>query len=310
MKSIFQIGVVLIAIANIALAGPIAKPLVKGKYFDRFVVIVLENTNYDTALNDPYMASLGNRDNGVLLTNYMAVAHPSQTGANLLTLSNVFLDARFLQPNYVAMIKGNTRGVFLDFDSTLSDRTIVDLLEPQGISWKSYAENYPGGCKLDKVLENGLYVRKHVPFISFTPITSNPTRCANIVPASQLDTDIANNAVLQFVFYTPNMNNDGHNTNIDTASEWLKKFLEPKLKQPAFFDNTLILVTFDEQEDYISLHNHVFAALIGGAVKRTIREDSTAYNHYSVLATVERNWNLGNLGEKDVDATPFATTNN
>ncbi|RUS34456.1 hypothetical protein BC938DRAFT_480307 [Jimgerdemannia flammicorona] len=108
----------------------------------------------------------------------------------------------------------------------------------------------------------------------------------------------------------PNMNNNGHNTNIDTASEWLKKFLEPKLKQPAFFDNTLILVTFDEQEDYISLHNHIFAMLIGGAMKRTIREDSTVYNHYSVLAMVERNLSLGNLGEKDVDATPFATTNN
>lgn len=69
------------------------------------------------------------------------------------------------------MIKGDTDGVFLDFDSTLSDNTIVDLLEPKGITWKAYAENYGGGCALDSNENGGLYVRKHVPFVSFTTIT-------------------------------------------------------------------------------------------------------------------------------------------
>jgi hypothetical protein len=38
---------------------------------------------------------------------------------------------------------------------------------------------------------------KHNPFISFPSITKNATRCAKIVNADQLDTDIANNAVPQ-----------------------------------------------------------------------------------------------------------------
>ena len=38
---------------------------------------------------------------------------------------------------------------------------------------------------------------KHNPFISFPSITNNATRCAKIVNADQLDTDIANNAVPQ-----------------------------------------------------------------------------------------------------------------
>lgn len=47
--------------------------------------------------------------------------------------------------------------------------------------------------------------RKHNPFISFTSISGNPARCAKIVPATQLDTDIANNALPNYSFYTPNL---------------------------------------------------------------------------------------------------------
>jgi hypothetical protein len=47
--------------------------------------------------------------------------------------------------------------------------------------------------------------KKHNPFISFTSISGNPARCAKIVPATQLDTDIANNALPNYSFYTPNL---------------------------------------------------------------------------------------------------------
>lgn len=40
--------------------------------------------------------------------------------------------------------------------------------------------------------------------MSFTNI-SNTTRCDNIVNADQLDKDIANNEVPQFVYYTPDV---------------------------------------------------------------------------------------------------------
>lgn len=40
---------------------------------------------------------------------------------------------------------------------------------------------------------------KHNPFISFPSITKNAARCAKIVSADQLDTDIANNAVPQVI---------------------------------------------------------------------------------------------------------------
>lgn len=45
--------------------------------------------------------------------------------------------------------------------------------------------------------------------MSFTNISGNAKRCAaHIVPLSQLDQDIANDQVPQYVFITPNVNNN------------------------------------------------------------------------------------------------------
>jgi hypothetical protein len=76
-------------------------------------------------------------------------------------------------------------------------------LEKKDISWKSYQEDYPGGC--NKEMDIGLYARKHNPFMSFTNISKDKKRCAKIVNSKQLDKDIARNSVPQFVFYTPNV---------------------------------------------------------------------------------------------------------
>lgn len=54
-------------------------------------------------------------------------------------------------------------------------------------------------------MDIGKYARKHNPFISFKNISGNKQRCAKIVNSKQLDKDIANNNVPQFVFYTPNV---------------------------------------------------------------------------------------------------------
>ena len=55
--------------------------------FDRFFVIVLENTYFKDAMNDFYMGK-NLTQQGRLLTNYEAIMHPSQ-------------------PNYIAMVSLN-----------------------------------------------------------------------------------------------------------------------------------------------------------------------------------------------------------
>ncbi|KAI8144839.1 phosphoesterase family-domain-containing protein [Fennellomyces sp. T-0311] len=244
------------------------KAQISGKDYDRIVIIVLENQDYSDCVNDAYLSTIAENHNGVLLTNYMALTHPSQ-------------------PNYIGLISGSTDGVNGDSSSNIDRDSIVDLLEAKGISWKAYQEAYPdGGC--NTASSYNTYRRKHNPFISFTNIAGDRTRCAKIVPATQLDTDISNNSVPQFVFYTPDMNNDGHDTSLGYASYWLKSWLEPRITKSAFTENTLFVLTWDENKTY-AIKNQVMTVLFGPAIDRIAATDGTAYNHYSVLKSIEEN---------------------
>jgi len=256
--------------------------LAPGKWFDRIVVINLENTNDEDALSKPYLASF--KRSGVYLSNYYAITHPSQ-------------------PNYISQIYGDT-GTSGNNDVSLSGKSLVDLMEAKNVTWKSYQENYPGGCFLSDSNDD-LYRRKHNPFVSMSVVTRSSTLCAKNVNSRQLDTDIAANNVPQLVYYTPNMDNDGHDTGVGYASQWLESFLKPRLTKPALTTRTLFVITFDEEEDYFG-DNKVYTVLYGDVVKaKAGTTDSTRYSHYSLLRTIEDNWELGTLGKKDRDARPF-----
>jgi phospholipase C len=115
--------------------------------------------------------------------------------------------------------------------------------------------------------------------------------------------DIKADALPQWIFVTPNIVNDAHDTTVDFAGKWLDFWLEPLLKDPRFNDDrTLILLTFDENETH-GINNQVFSVLLGGAVPRHLRGtvDSTYYTHYSAMSTVQANWRLGSLGRNDTN---------
>jgi acid phosphatase len=234
------------------------------------------------ANSDPGLQALF--PNGVLLNNYHGLTHPSQ-------------------PNYLSAIAGDYFGVGSDstveFDS--SYQTVVDLLENQQLTWKAYMENMPSACYTGSTSKS-LYYRKHNPFVSFDLISQNSSRCrAHVVPATQLQTDINNNALPNYSFYTPNIKNDGHDTTVAYASNWLTGFLTPLLKNPNFLQNTLVVITFDEADDYSDDTNNVLGLLMGDAVANLQgTTDSTYFTHYSLISTVTNNWGLGNLGRNDV----------
>ncbi len=254
----------------------IPEPANRGRYFERVLIIVLENQNYGDAIVDPYFNSLSK--NGASLTNFHAITHPSY-------------------PNYLAMVTGKeipTRG---DKQVNLNERTIADLLKPAGLTWKNYAEDYPGKCFKYPIF--GLYARKHVPFMSFIAIQEH--ECENIVPANQLTEDLKAKALPNYMFYSPNMDNDGHDTGLAYSSKWLKDFLEPLRKDKTFMKGTLIVVTFDEARN--DSNNHIYTVLLGDMVKPG--EYNENYNHYSILRTIEDNFGLGTLADGDGGAKPI-----
>jgi acid phosphatase len=110
---------------------------------------------------------------------------------------------------------------------------------------------------------------------------------------------------------TPNMTNDGHDTNISYAASWERNWITPLLNNTYFMNNSLILLTFDEIETYPE-PNKVFAVLLGGAIPDSLKgtTDDTFYNHYSTISSVSVNWGLPSLGRWDCEANVFALVAN
>jgi len=209
-----------------------------GKVFERVVVVFLENTMRSSALANPYLNSL--RKKGVFMTNAQGVTHPSQPNY-IATIAGDTMGIADDKAHYVDWYyvtpdseQGRTSGSYRYHQEGYSPVTIVDLLESANLSWKCYAEDLPPDAEYKDKLQYDLskspadnvanvppdsglfpYARKHVPFLSFPSIVSNPDRLAKIVNADEFETDLnnANNpgALPHFSFYVPNLLNDGHN---------------------------------------------------------------------------------------------------
>jgi acid phosphatase len=110
----------------------------------------------------------------------------------------------------------------------------------------------------------------------------------------------------KFYGYISALTLSGHDSTVTVAGTWTRKFLEPLLSNPNFMNNTLVMVTFDENHSY-GKQNRVVSILLGDAVPASLvgTTDNSFYNHYSEIATVQANWGLRTLGRWDVGANVF-----
>jgi hypothetical protein len=144
------------------------------------------------------------------------------------------------------------------------------------------------------------------PFVSFDSINMDGSRLWNVQSFMAFERDFNAKRVPQFVFMSPNMMNDGHNTSLGFTSSWAHNFVNRLIDEDAFDEKTLIMLTFDESED-ATKPNQIVTILLGSAVPQGLRgtTDETFYTHYSILSSMEYNWNLPNLGRYDVGANVF-----
>ena len=221
---------------------------------------------------------------------------------------------------------------FHDIPANVS--TLADLLNTKGISWGEYQEHMPfpgyqGYNYSNQETYANDYMRKHNPLVSFDSVSSNDTALRLIKNFTTFYDDIDNKVLPQWAFITPSMflptlfsgsikltniqdmTNDAHDTNITFGSKWLRSFVEDLMDKPYVWDNTLLLLTFDETETYnvpesqiYYDRNRVFSILLGGAVPDDLvgTKDHTIYTHYSTIATISANWELPSLGRWDCGA--------
>jgi acid phosphatase len=159
------------------------------------------------------------------------------------------------EPNYLWMVAGENFGILDDADPTAhsidSTSHIADQLELAGLSWKAYQESMEEPCGLRS---HGLYAAKHNPFVYFDDIngwdgkTFQPSaRCdEHVVDYSQLDADIAANALPAYVFITPNLDNDMHDGSIATGDQWLSREVPKIMATDAYRQGGAIFLLWDE----------------------------------------------------------------
>jgi len=258
--------------------------------YDHVFEILMENTAYSQIIGSPsapYVNSLAG--NGAIAGNYVAIGHPSL-------------------PNYMALSSGQSYSwAPSDCDPSASCQTsavnVADRIEGSGKTWREYAESMGSPCRLASA---GTYFARHNPFVYYTDITGNATRCnSHVVDYSNLSTDLAStSSTPNYAFITPNSCNDMHDCPVATGDTWLSQAVPAILGSPAFTQqHSLLVIVWDEDDG--SQGNKVAFVATGYGVK-TGFTSNVGYNHYSLLRTVEASWGLSTMTTNDAAASAMS----
>jgi acid phosphatase len=222
-------------------------------------VVVLENTSYQLALRQPYIAKLAGQY--AVATNYGEVSNPSL-------------------PNYLAMTSGSTWGIRDDNFHKLPATGLGNQLSGAGISWKAYMEGFTGDCFSSPYP----YALKHNPFAYYGGACP-----ANVVPMTELASDLSGNTP-QLSWITPGMCNDGHDCGVARSDRWLSQFVPQITSSTAWKQGGVLFIVWDES----GTEDGRVALLV---VAPTLRGPLTMpLNHYSLLATIADRLGVPRLG--------------
>jgi hypothetical protein len=212
-----------------------------------------------------------------LAMDYFGVTHPSE-------------------PNYFALFSGSTQGATDDGIYDLDGINLADQLEAKGRTWRVFAENVPTDCITGALGINGedgagMYARKHNPAISFTGIRKVQARCANITDLTHFDPSAAD-----FSLIVPNMCHDMHDCSVAAGDSFLKGWVPRILESQAWHGDAVLFITWDEGTTNQGGGGHVPLLVISNKVIPGF-QSSKAYNHYSLLRTIEDVWGLSCINE-------------
>jgi phospholipase C len=191
----------------------------------------------------------------------------------------------------------------------LTYKTLADLLDPKGISWKYYVPPLlvPGSSGF---LWNAFDAIHDVRYGSDW---SNDV----VSPETTIFSDISANKLPAVSWVIPCGNNSDHASNTDTGPSWVAGVVNAIGKSPAW-KSTVIIVVWDDWGGYFDHIPPAFLDNQGGLgfrvpmlvispyPKTAGYVSHTQYEFGSIVRFVEDNWNLGRLGATDVRATSIA----
>src|SRR6058998_1220809 len=252
-------------------SGPVSSEATNN--FDQLVVVLMENKNLNEVYGPaPYMTQLA--DQYSFSQGWSSITNPSQ-------------------PNYIAIMGASTFGVGGDGNHpNLNHPTLVDLIETSGHTWNAIAEGSGSGCSINP--DRG---EDHYPFLSYTTITGNAARCANLHSGGPADVVTALNAGTNFIWFTPNDGHNMHDNSVASGDSWLQSWV-PGLLSAMAGKHAALFLTYDEGYASPPL---VYSGFSGPTAKQAYKSTSS-YTHYSLLKLIEDVWGGGSLGQGDVNA--------
>jgi acid phosphatase len=254
------------------------------------VVLIEENYAYTEIIGSsasayaPNLNALAGNPNSAVFSQSFAIEHPSE-------------------PNYLDFYSGNNQGMAGSDGVPPAHFTTPNLgaeLLAAGKTFLTYSEDLPSPGYDGATYTSGgaNYARKHNPCANWMGTGSNQYSGTLInLPLVEYFPDSANYSSLPTVSYlVPNMTNDMHDgtypSNIVIGDTWFKTHLDSFLNW-ALANNTLLIVTFDEDDD---LHNNNIPTIFYGPMVK-----GGMYNqqitHFSVLRTIEQMYGLPYAGE-------------
>ena len=263
----------------------VAGSAASGTGYPNVMIIIMENRTKSEVVgssNFPFFNSLP-----VQLTNMTAITHPSL-------------------PNYVALVSGATYGITNDspgFTIASSNKCLFDRLQTANIPWAVYCENM-GSQAEPWSTDNSLYAHKHNPVSWFDSVSGTTVEAAKVKDASHCISDLNGGSAPAFVFYTPNLNDDGHDTTGTVPDTWLQGFITQVRGTNWYANHGAVLVVWDEAESNDTTHigswpggGQIAAAIDTVVASSSIPGKGTAVNHVGTLAGLLQLYgNLSALG--------------
>ena len=221
VRVVCQIALIMFVIGYAMRAGAAELPVPR---YDHIFVIVEENHTADQVLGTGKSPTL------------------DRLAAQYGVATNFYAETHTSEPNYVAMIAGDTLGIRDDdafyckpkstqegcedadsddyVDHTDYTPGFMDQLRERGLTWKGYFEDIPEAGSLvvrspvqdepDPGKPRSLYAAKHNPFVNFKSVQDDPRRAEHIVGFDALEADAASGNLPNFAFIVPNQCNDMH----------------------------------------------------------------------------------------------------
>jgi phosphatidylinositol-3-phosphatase len=241
---------------------------------EHVAIVIFENQDYADVIGNSAMPYLnGLVQSSALATEFYANAHPSIG-------------------NYFMLTTGQLVSTDDNFAGTFSGDNVTIGVSGAGKTWRAYAESLPNTGYVDG--DQYPYIKHHNPFAYFDNVRNDSSERNNIVPFTQMSSDLGANVLPNYFLVVPDDLHNGHDCpsggsncplsdRLAAMDTWLKTNLGPLLANSEFANRGILIITFDESAtDNTMGGGRIATVFAGGPIKHSF-QSSTQYQFPSLL---------------------------